>query len=101
MPGPQDRLDKTKAAIHALWGQAAPYYDETWGHGIRTSSERQAWSAFLAQHLPSARPANILDAGCGTGFLALLLAEAGHSVVGLDLSEQMLAVARKRAAASG
>src|SRR5690625_2795126 len=28
----------------------------------------------------------VLDAGCGTGTLALLLAERGHSVTGFDLS---------------
>ncbi len=98
MPGPQDLLPNAKTAIGALWGQAAPHYDQAWGHGLKSASERQAWSEFLARQLPPARPARILDAGCGTGFLALLLAEAGHSVVGLDLSEQMLAVARKRAA---
>jgi len=38
--------------------------------------------------------ARILEAGCGTGTLALRLAAAGHRVTGIDLSEAMLAVAR-------
>jgi len=38
----------------------------------------------------------ILDAGCGTGTLALRLAAAGHRVTGIDLSEGMLAVARRK-----
>jgi SAM-dependent methyltransferase len=38
--------------------------------------------------------AKVLDAGCGTGTLALRLAAAGHEVTGIDLSEAMLAVAR-------
>ena len=33
----------------------------------------------------------------GTGFLALLLAELGHSVTGIDLAPQMLNVARQKA----
>jgi SAM-dependent methyltransferase len=36
----------------------------------------------------------VLDAGCGTGTLALAFAERGYAVCGLDLSEAMLAVAR-------
>jgi len=38
----------------------------------------------------------ILDAGCGTGTLALELARRGHRVVGTDLSEAMIAVARRK-----
>ncbi len=40
----------------------------------------------------------ILEIGCGTGRVALALAEAGLSVVGVDNSEAMLALARKHAA---
>jgi ubiquinone/menaquinone biosynthesis C-methylase UbiE len=40
----------------------------------------------------------ILDAGCGTGTHALILAQRGHHVVGVDRSEEMLAVARRKAA---
>ena len=40
--------------------------------------------------------ARILDAPCGQGRHAHLLAEAGFDVDGLDLSEHLLALARKR-----
>ena len=40
----------------------------------------------------------ILDLGCGTGAHAVRLAERGYEVVGVDLSEGMLAVARRGAA---
>ena len=40
--------------------------------------------------------ANILDIGCGAGFLTNPLAEAGHSVTGIDLSHSSLEVAKKR-----
>lgn len=42
-----------------------------------------------------------LDLGCGTGTLAILTAEAGWKVIGLDLSEAMLAQARRKAAEAG
>lgn len=43
----------------------------------------------------------VLDAGCGTGTLALLLAGRGHSVTGFDLSAPAVDRARARAAAEG
>ncbi|GAJ12899.1 unnamed protein product [marine sediment metagenome] len=39
----------------------------------------------------------VLEIGCGTGTLAILCAEKGASVVGFDISYQMLAIARRRA----
>jgi SAM-dependent methyltransferase len=40
----------------------------------------------------------VLDVGCGTGDLALFLADRGHSVVGVDLAETAIARARAKAA---
>lgn len=39
----------------------------------------------------------LLDVGCGTGSHALHFAEMGYLVTGVDLSEDMLAIARKKA----
>jgi SAM-dependent methyltransferase len=47
----------------------------------------------------SGRP--VLDVGTGTGRAALLLANAGGDVTGVDASEQMLAIARERALGAG
>jgi SAM-dependent methyltransferase len=41
--------------------------------------------------------ARVLDAGCGTGRVAIRLAELGYDVTGVDLDESMLEVARERA----
>jgi SAM-dependent methyltransferase len=41
-------------------------------------------------------PGPVLELGCGTGRLLLPLARAGHSVIGLDNSPEMLAKARER-----
>lgn len=43
----------------------------------------------------------VLDAGCGTGDLALWLAERGCTVTGVDFLEQPLATARRKAADRG
>ncbi|MEU5636533.1 class I SAM-dependent methyltransferase [Streptomyces rishiriensis] len=41
--------------------------------------------------------ARILDAGCGTGRVAIRLAELGHRCTGVDVDRSMLAVARREA----
>jgi SAM-dependent methyltransferase len=43
------------------------------------------------------RPATVLDAGCGTGRVAIELARHGIDVVGVDIDASMLATARKGA----
>ncbi|WP_433186238.1 class I SAM-dependent methyltransferase [Actinoallomurus sp. CA-150999] len=92
-----DGGDDIKQAIVALWDGLAGDYDSAWAHGLKTGREKRAWSDLLTRLLPLDPPLRILDVGCGTGFLSLLLAEAGHAVVGLDLSEPMLEVARRAA----
>ncbi|HEY9558401.1 MAG TPA: class I SAM-dependent methyltransferase [Acidimicrobiales bacterium] len=42
-------------------------------------------------------PASVLDAGCGTGRVAIELARHGIDVVGADVDASMLATARERA----
>ena len=40
-------------------------------------------------------PRSVLDAGCGTGRVAIELARRGYEVVGVDASESMLATAQR------
>jgi SAM-dependent methyltransferase len=54
-------------------------------------------ATFCATLLPA--PARILDAGCGTGRVAIRLAELGYDCVGTDVDPSMLAVARRTAPA--
>jgi 2-polyprenyl-3-methyl-5-hydroxy-6-metoxy-1,4-benzoquinol methylase len=49
-------------------------------------------ASFCAALLPPG--ARVLDAGCGTGRVAIRLAAQGFDVVGLDVDDSMLAVAR-------
>lgn len=53
------------------------------------------YHGYLLKHLPAACDA-ALDIGCGTGTFARLLAGRARRVVALDLSPQMIAVARQR-----
>ncbi|MFJ1762439.1 cytochrome P450 [Amycolatopsis sp. NPDC088138] len=79
------------------WDAEAATFDEQPDHGLRDPDVRAAWAELLLPLLPS--EAFVADLGCGTGTLAVLLAEAGHRVVGVDLSERMLDQARQKAGA--
>ncbi|WP_395695795.1 class I SAM-dependent methyltransferase [Nocardioides sp.] len=73
---------------------AAVYAERFRRLGAR-GAEVHGEAAFVAGLLP--RPARVLDAGCGTGRVAVRLHELGYDVAGVDVDEAMLAVAREEA----
>jgi ubiquinone/menaquinone biosynthesis C-methylase UbiE len=83
--------------ITTFWSARGPEYDAGAGHGLHSEEEHRLWLQALGDLLPPA-PADVLDLGCGTGFLAFLMAELGHRVTGFDLADGMLAQAHAKAA---
>jgi SAM-dependent methyltransferase len=78
--------------------QVAPYYDALMG-----SVPYSMWADYVEEifeHL-RATPRRILDLATGTGAIALLLAQRGYHVTGVDISEAMIERARAKAAAMG
>lgn len=70
----------------------AGVYDE-----LMTHAPYDEWVQWIQQYIkPNAA---IIDVGCGTGEISLRLAEKGHKVTGIDLSEEMLAFAQQKAQA--
>ena len=55
------------------------------------------WSGEMRRYLPSDRVLDILDAGTGTGYFAVLLAQEGHRLTGIDITASMLSDARDTA----
>ncbi|MFD7325785.1 class I SAM-dependent methyltransferase [Streptomyces sp. NPDC059875] len=90
--------DRT-ASISAYWDAAAAAFDDEPDHGLRSDRTRAAWARHLRDWIPS-EPADVLDIGCGTGSLSLLLAEAGHRVTGVDLAPKMVQQARAKLGAA-
>ena len=81
------------------WDAEAATFDHETDHGLRDPVVREAWTNLLAQSLPHP-PASILDIGCGTGSLSIVLASLGFDVTGADFSEAMIAQAQAKATAT-
>jgi SAM-dependent methyltransferase len=79
-----------------FWDAQADTFDEQPDHGLRDPAVRAAWADLLLPLLPAG--SSVADIGCGTGSLAVLAAQAGHRVRGVDRSGRMIAVARAKAA---
>jgi ubiquinone/menaquinone biosynthesis C-methylase UbiE len=90
--------DPVKQQVAAHWGRRAAHFDEDFGHSIRTAAERAAWDRIFGLVLARRSALDVLDAGCGTGFLSLELASRGHQVTGVDFAPEMLTQARRKAA---
>ena len=90
--------DPVKQQVAAHWGRRAAHFDEDFGHSIRTAAERAAWDRIFGLVLAGRSVLDLLDAGCGTGFLSLELASRGHQVTGVDFAPEMLTQARRKAA---
>ena len=82
------------------WDDLASSFDDEPDHGLRDSLVLEAWTELLKTWIPAAN-ATILDIGCGTGSLSVILARLGHTVTGIDLSPSMISLARTKAAAYG
>ena len=89
-----------KSEIVKKWDRDAEYYDTHVSHGIQTLEEKELWMG-LFRELIRSESQEILDVGCGTGAMSLILTGMGHTVKGIDLSEGMMSVGRKKAKSLG
>lgn len=75
------------------YGKFAYVYDELMQDMPYTKWKRfalEAWEKY-------GNPSEVVELGCGTGTLTAMLAEQGYRMTGIDLSEDMLAVAQSKA----
>ena len=61
------------------------------------SFRSEAWIKLIEEQIGDKKGLNILDIGCGPGFFSIILSKAGHNVVGIDCSENMLVQAKLNA----
>lgn len=86
MSGPENRWLRTRDLV----GDA---YDARYERSAQAGENVHGEADFLMRLSPS----SVLDAGCGTGRVARELARRGIDVVGIDLDDEMLATARRKA----
>lgn len=95
-----DNLENQLREAQQYWDNEAAMFDAEPDHGLQDPVVLAVWTELLQRWQP-APPAKILDIGCGTGSLSLVLAEQGYKVHGIDLSPKMVALARAKADKAG
>ena len=94
--------DQTKKEeVREMFDNIAPKYDLL-NHTLSMSIDR-VWRRRVVGEVRRAKPGRTLDVATGTGDLAIAMARRIRDVqvLGVDLSEQMLAVARRKIEARG
>jgi SAM-dependent methyltransferase len=76
-------------------GDRGASYDQAFRELAASGMDVHGEAAYVAALVPAG--ARVLDAGCGTGRVAIELARRGYDVVGVDSDPSMLAVAREQA----
>lgn len=91
-----NRTEKKKAVISHFNRIAAPdaYFANDWITTKAKDNEHKVVSDFLTGEGSSAKRA--LDAGCGVGSYSDILLEKGFTLVGFDISENMIKVCRSK-----
>ena len=87
--------------MHELYTALAEYYDAIYRRRAERVSREIDFVEELFKNEAEREVRRILDLACGTGIPTLELARRGYQVTGLDLHEEMLAVARRKAKGKG
>jgi ubiquinone/menaquinone biosynthesis C-methylase UbiE len=85
------------ATARAVYDKAAPRYVQFVGTEISSATESPIDRSLLVAYIELIKRQTIgrvADVGCGPGRVAAFIAERGLDVVGVDVSQAMLAVAR-------
>jgi len=85
-----------KDLIESHWTSTSDAYNRWFRNNIQSPPVRRMWTSRL-QHVLGEPPLEVLDVGTGPGVMAFFMAELGHRVTGIDLSNGMLEQARSNA----
>lgn len=93
-------ISELEKRVQRYWTQRSHDFGTVRRNELEDEMGRK-WFRELEKHLPENGKLQVLDVGTGTGFFAVLLAQAGHRVEGVDLTPAMLEEARALAAQRG
>ena len=93
-------ISELEKRVQRYWTQRSHDFGTVRRNELEDEMGRK-WFRELEKHLPENGKLKILDVGTGTGFFAVLLAQAGHRVEGVDLTPAMLEEARALASQRG
>ena len=93
--------DEVKRGLNdMIYDLLAPIYDR-----VNGDIDYSAWADFVEENIkrynPDMKTELVLDLGCGTGKMTLELARRGYDMTGVDLSAEMLDIARNSAERAG
>lgn len=89
----------TPGYVRAVFDQYAPGFDRALVEGLAYRGPQLLFDAVMAACASQNRPPHFdraLDLGCGTGLVGEIFSPHIHSLVGVDLSPQMIEVARRK-----
>jgi 2-polyprenyl-3-methyl-5-hydroxy-6-metoxy-1,4-benzoquinol methylase len=82
------------------WDNAASNFYNEPDHGLRNPIVFEAWMSLLKTWFPLV-PSTVLDIGCGTGALSVVLDSLGYKVIGVDLAPAMINFAKGKTITKG
>lgn len=96
----ENQSGEIKNKVQCYWTKRADSFYEL-RHAEIESNKAVRWLSEIEKHLPSKKSLKILDIGCGTGFFEIILGRAGHEVIGIDLTQEMIVKANEMIEAYG
>lgn len=91
-----NKLAKDKETISSMFDSIAPGYDFL-NHTLSFQVDR-LWRKRMIRKVFDSGAKNVLDLACGTADVSIGLHKKGMSPIGMDFSEKMLEIAKKKAA---
>ena len=89
-----------KEAVQGIFNDIAPSYDRL-NHFLSLNIDKK-WRRKAIRCLQGNDKGKLLDVACGTGAFSIAASQAGVSrIIGIDISEKMLEIGRKKVEAAG
>lgn len=89
---------EVKQYLKEKWSEYAHKYSGySESSKLYSGNKKESWKEILTNALETTETLIVLDVGTGPGTMAFILAELGHNVTGIDLSEGMVEKAMEHA----